>query len=472
SCSTVLECSPGGHRVLQSPYRSVGFDSSHLQQSAIQDLICDHSLTPGWYRFMVFDKPAEMPTKCVEMNHCGTQAPVWLSLRDWESMPRPGEIKQLMACATWQFFFSASQDCCLFRIPLSVRNCGDFFVYLLQPTQGCMGYCAEVVSDAKPQSCDPEGAEVRGACSRDLAPPSPPPVSPPLPAVPEVVAGLIKGSVYLRCTFGFPAANSSVGFVVTWSRLSPEGTKEELKRETAAHALSLLELDGINVRLGDRIYCSSSAFFLEKPDIQSASVESKEFFAGIKIHPEAYDISENGKEYRLSIESSIPIPCPKFSQLENDCKISLTVNTVDEGKEQLGLNLALSSCHVDLLQKPCSNGICSQAVIYFTAMTDFMQDGDRITRIVVEPISSQSFLWNGYVPESTQITVKDLPTAYCYSFTDPHIITFDGRLYDNFKTGTFVLYKSTSRDFEVHVRQWDCGSLLYSASCNCGFVAQ
>ncbi|NXO11617.1 VWDE protein, partial [Oriolus oriolus] len=472
SCSTVLECSPGGHQILQSPYRSVDFDSSHLQRSAIQDLICDHSLTPGWYRFMVFDKPAEMPTKCVEMNHCGTQAPVWLSLRDSESMPRPGEIKQLTACATWQFFFSTSKDCCLFRIPVRVRNCGDFFVYLLQPTQGCMGYCAEGVSDARPQTCDPEGMEIEGMCSSNLAPTSPPSVSPPLPSVPEVEAEMIKGSIYLRCTFGIPFANSSVGFIVTWSRLSPEGIKEELTHETAVRTFSLLELDGINVRLGDRVYCSSSAFFMEKPDIQSSSVESKEFFAGIKIHPETYDISEDGKEYRLTVESSIPIPCPEFSQLESDCKISLTLNSVDEGKEQLGLNLALSSCHVELLQKSCNNGICSQAVIYFTAVTDFMQDGDRITRIAVEPISSENFLWNGYVPESTQITVRDLPTAYCYSFTDPHIITFDGRVYDNFKTGTFVLYKSTSRDFEVHVRQWDCGSLHYPASCNCGYVAK
>ncbi|NXP74929.1 VWDE protein, partial [Ramphastos sulfuratus] len=483
SYSTVLECSPGGHQILQSPYRSVDFDSSHLQRSAIQDVICDHSLTPGWYRFMIFDKPAEMPTKCVEMNHCGTRAPVWLSVRESESMPRPGEIKQLTACATWQFFSSTSEDCCLFRIPVSVRNCGEFFVYFLQPTQRGMGYCAEVVSDAKPQTCDPEGTENQTSDSRNyfvfifkiacnLAPSSSPPVSPPLPVIPEVVAELVKGSIYLRCTFGVPFANSSVGFIVTWSRLSPEGIKEELKHETAVHMFSLLELDGINVRLGDRIYCSSTAFFMEKPDIRSSSVESKEFFAGITIHPETNDISEDGKEYRLAIESSIPIPCPAFSQLESDCKISLTLNTVDEGEEQLGLNLALSSCHVDLLQKPCNNRICSQAVIYFSAVTDFVQDGDRITGITAEPISSENFLWNGYVPESTKIMVKDLPTAYCYSFTDPHIITFDGRLYDNFQMGTFVLYKSTSRDFEVHVRQWDCGSLHYPASCNCGFVAK
>ncbi|XP_074235628.1 von Willebrand factor D and EGF domain-containing protein isoform X2 [Saimiri boliviensis] len=441
------ECSPGGHQFLRSPYRSVHFDSWQLQQSAVQDLICDHSLSPGWYRFLIFDRPAEMPTKCVEMNHCGTQAPIWLSLRDSETLPPPGEMKQLSACATWQFLFSDTKDCCLFQIPVSVRNCGNFFVYLLQPTQGCMGYCAE----------------------GHLAAPFPPPLA----GRPEVLVEVIESRIFCRCSFDVPPTNNSVGFYIAWSRLSSQEVKEELKQETTVQAFSLLELDGINLRLGDRILCRASVFFLENPDVQSIAIESQEFFAGIKLQPELNTISEDGKEYYLRIESTVPIICSEFSELDQECKISLKLKTIDQGKEHLGLNLALSSCHMDLHQtSSCANGTCSHTFVYYTAVTDFSRDGDRVTSIVVQPIVNEDFLWNSYTPDSIQIRVKDVPTAYCYSFTDPHIITFDGRVYDHFKTGTFVLYKSTSRDFEVHVRQWDCGSLHYPVSCNCGFVAQ
>nr|DBA25281.1 TPA: hypothetical protein GDO54_012829 [Pyxicephalus adspersus] len=459
------ECLPSGHRILQNPYRSWDFDSSQLQKSAIHELICDHSLSAGWYRFMIFDKPAEMPTKCVEMNHCGTQAPVWLSLRESESLPSTGEVRQLTACATWQFFFSSTKDCCLFRIPVTVRNCGDFFVYLLQPTQGCMGYCA-VESQSK---CKDGEMEVNGVCtskssSHGLLPES--------PSTPEIVVEMVGSTINLKCFFDSPTTNSSLGFFIRWSRLSTNGVKEELRQEAVVQSFSTIELDGINVRLGDRIYCSVSSFYLEQPDVHGLLLESQEFFAGIKLQPEALSIAEDGRQYKMTVESTIPITCPEMSQIQNDCRVTLKLRTANQAEEKHDSDLALSSCEVDLLPSPCQNGTCGQTVFYYTAIIDFAEDGNKVTSISSSPIESTNFLWSGYVPDVIQITVKDVPSAYCYSFTDPHIITFDGRYYDNFNTGTFVLYKSSSRDFEVHVRQWDCGSVDHPASCNCGFVAK
>lgn len=63
-------------------------------------------------------------------------------------------------------------------------------------------------------------------------------------------------AVHLRCSFGAitTGSGSSMGHVVAWSRLSgPEGRREELKRETTVQKSALIELDGFNLRLGDKV---------------------------------------------------------------------------------------------------------------------------------------------------------------------------------------------------------------------------
>ncbi|KAJ3597717.1 hypothetical protein NHX12_001234 [Muraenolepis orangiensis] len=433
------ECSPGGHALLQNPYRSASFHSGGLQQSSLQELVCDHTLEPGWYQFNIFDKPASMPTQCVEVNHCGTQAPVWLSLGEGESLPGPLGLVQLTACATWPSVPSGAPDCCLFRIPVAVRNCGAFYVYLLQPTQGCMAYCAQETeafsSLTSPGLCDSAKVDHEGRCHReDLTA-----KQPPAPGTPVIRAELSGNVVLLRCSFQDRSANGSLGFTVSWHRLSLQDGRhrEELKRETTLHTYSTIELDGFNLRLGD-----------------------KEFFAGIRLRPAVASVVEDGRDYGLSVESTIPLPCDQDPA--GPCSLVLQ------------LNLVLSSCLVELgARGPCRAGVCSRALVHFTPVTDFVKDGGRSTQISVKAIDRKhNFLWNGYTPEPVQITVEDEPSAYCYVFTDPHVITFDGRLYDNYQIGTFVLYRSTRWPLEVHVRHWECGSVVHAASCACGVVAR
>ncbi|XP_074520455.1 von Willebrand factor D and EGF domain-containing protein [Halichoeres trimaculatus] len=450
------ECHPGGHRILRNPYRSVHFDSTDIQNTAIQDLICDHSLAPGWYRFRIDNKPAEMPTTCVEMNRCGTQAPVWLSLRD-ASLPRPGEVRQLSACATWQFFHGSAKDCCLFRIPVTVRNCGDFMVYFLQPTQGCMGYCAKAAPDVAPRLCPPGEVEVNGRCKVAV---------PTLPSRPLITPELVGHSVHLRCSFVPPPWSQPLAFQVVWARHIGLSMKAEIRQESTLKHFSLVEMDGVHFRLGETFSCSVSTFRVNASHSRSSPKESESFFAGLQFSPELLQIAENGKEHEVTLHSTVPIPC--FGQ---QCGVPLSLSVHDP--DGVGVsNVALSACQTELQPNSCKDGSCGSASFFVTAVTDFTRDGNRPSLIGVTPGTGAPRLWRNYVPTSLKVTVQDVPTSVCYSLTDPHVITLDGRRYENHQTGTFLLYRSLVRDFQVHARQWDCGSRHYAVACNCGVAVQ
>ncbi|XP_034465210.1 von Willebrand factor D and EGF domain-containing protein isoform X3 [Hippoglossus hippoglossus] len=455
------ECYPGGHRILRDAYRSIDFDSTEIQNTAIQDLICDHSLSQGWYRFKINNKPAEMPTTCVEMNRCGTQAPVWLSLKD-TSLPRPGEVRQLSACATWQFFHGSTKDCCLFRIPITVRNCGEFLVYYLQPTQGCMGYCAKVSPNLGPRLCPTGEVEVNGQCKAAV---------PSLPSRPAIAPELIGHSVHLRCSFIPPPWSQPLVFQVVWARHVGHSMKAEIRQETTLKPFSLVEMDGVHFRLGETFSCSVSTFRANSSRTRSTPKESESFYAGLKFSPESLHIAENGKEHEVTVHSTVPIPCYNTNQ-GHQCGVPLALSVHDPDSLGHGASdVALSACQVEVQTTACSNGSCGRS-FFVTAVTDFARDGNRPSLIGALPGPSAPRLWRNYIPVSLKVTVQDVPTSICYSLTDPHVMTLDGRRYENHQTGTFVLYRSRVRTFEVHSRQWDCGSRHYAVACNCGVAVR
>ncbi|ESO98141.1 hypothetical protein LOTGIDRAFT_143026 [Lottia gigantea] len=101
--------------------------------------LCDVYIRSGWYRFLINGSNAVIPTKCVQVYRCGTQAPIWLNVRG--GLPLPGKEKIGQACAAWRLP-RKEINCCMSKSTAIVKNCGDFYVYRISATRGCnLGYC-------------------------------------------------------------------------------------------------------------------------------------------------------------------------------------------------------------------------------------------------------------------------------------------------------------------------------------------
>lgn len=97
---------------------------------------CDRGLKSGWYRFSE-EAGTSMLTSCVESNHCGTKSPGWLV----GPHPTIDEGKASRTVCFSQSRYSNNQ-CCSYSANITVRNCGEFFVYNLGPVPTCNArYC-------------------------------------------------------------------------------------------------------------------------------------------------------------------------------------------------------------------------------------------------------------------------------------------------------------------------------------------
>lgn len=111
------------------------------------------------------------------------------------------------------------------------------------------------------------------------------------------------------------------------------------------------------------------------------------------------------------------------------------------------------------------------------AMVDNLYDRDHSTHVTVQ--AHVTFPRQPPIVTSTSLTLnigrldvvaKDNDhRAICTSLNDPHITTFDGRRYDNFNTGEFVLYRHKTLPYEVRAQYQKCSSrhARKNPSCNC-----
>ncbi|XP_066302708.1 MAM and LDL-receptor class A domain-containing protein 1-like [Branchiostoma lanceolatum] len=102
------------------------------------NLLCDNTLSKGWYRFISY-VGGEIPTTCVEPYHCGTQVPIWMN----GTLPTDSTVVNRTVCPN----YGVPGNCCSFPWKIQVKRCVDtqgvFYVYELVPPTSCsQAYCA------------------------------------------------------------------------------------------------------------------------------------------------------------------------------------------------------------------------------------------------------------------------------------------------------------------------------------------
>ncbi|XP_076346447.1 von Willebrand factor D and EGF domain-containing protein-like isoform X2 [Tachypleus tridentatus] len=438
-------CLPGGHHILDDYRRS-----QFYQAESPSSLICDKFLEHGWYKFEINGNIARIPTTCPEVNHCGTQAPIWLPLN---ISLQVGQVHQVTSCTTWALPGSQSSGCCTFRNFLKVQNCGSFLVYHLQPTLGCyMAYCAETVKLSETVI--------------DLSRP------------PYIRPRVIQQEIVLTCEFDIRVNGVSVErtseldtFVwISWFKLDEENNRRiHLQTFQATSEQDKLLIVGKHAHLGETVLCMVKLQNKHTKSVRNSSLRSEHFYLGIRAEPQSLVISENGSFHPITFTSSLPYRCTKHDY--KDCELLIQLQTKTISRPLQSSDVALSSCIVHLsVPEQCQND-CGTGRFFVTAIQDLIEESSTKNIIEAKLLGIEDSIWTDYKISDVEVTIQDIPFGWCYSFTETHYITFDSRRFDYYKTGTFVLYKSTLRNFEVHARTWFCGSSHKSVSCNCGFAA-
>ncbi|XP_075921830.1 oncoprotein-induced transcript 3 protein isoform X1 [Petromyzon marinus] len=112
---------------------------------------CDRDMAGEWYRFTGLAGDV-MPTFCVDENHCGTHAPVWLN----GTHPRLLDgVVSVPACAAFR------DNCCMWQSTVDVKACsGGYYVYRLPRPPVCYHvYCGHFYEPCERDSSSCQGED-------------------------------------------------------------------------------------------------------------------------------------------------------------------------------------------------------------------------------------------------------------------------------------------------------------------------
>ncbi|XP_033758203.1 von Willebrand factor D and EGF domain-containing protein-like [Pecten maximus] len=414
-----------------------------------------------------------MPTSCVPTYHCGTQIPIWLN---GQLPTAQGTTVTLQACYNYGQGVDPAvyggTTCCHKSQQVQVKNCGSFNVYHLIRTPGChMAYCA----GNKPV-CKIGQSNVGSSNCTDLYPKM---THAPILGKPVIVdsRGHIgytcgaTGTVKFPCHIPYPKGQTGVAFEVTWTAngsdpITIPGTNTPVVTVLTGDDRDAL-LDGryMHGHMGTTLQCTVRSYHTNTPGVKSPSLQSNEFWAGIRVHNNSITVDEKGPEQEVTLESTVPIICNDHHQQACGVNVEMMASTDPSVSD-----VSTTSCTYNLACDPSTNTY--KATIKVTATRDFVKDGNKLHELAFIPIFNpiSNPMWDGYKIKPVEITSIDRPHGKCTTSGDPHVYQIDSsRNIAVHEVGDAILFQSLIRPFEVQIRTWGCGKY---DPCICSVIAR
>ncbi|KAH9523928.1 hypothetical protein Btru_047521 [Bulinus truncatus] len=239
-----------------------------------------------------------------------------------------------------------------------------------------------------------------------------------------------------------------------------------------------------NATYGSKISCSVTPCYIYNCAELSGPTYTETISFTVEISEKQITLVEGGNSVLVHVVSTVPyyLLCPSPLRSPASSSLSTTVTVGKFSGEQTCQNGNLLRQVVVGFDNEGANNSCVQMLtsdkwiqgnsISLSATVDMVKDGDVQGSISLDLSVVCSNRIINLATQIVQITVIDKDNGkICHSINDPHMHTFDGLPYDNFKEGEFVLYQhNSSQQYAVHAMYRKCNRGI--ASCNCAVAVR
>lgn len=363
---------------------------------------------------------------------------------------------------------------CVEKKTIQAKKCSKGYVFLLPPTDGCTeAYCIQPL----------DGNVKRGS--------GPPDISSVNPTVNVEVVKKNKVSLEFYCDIS-PPKGTDLQYVVEWSLFSGTSLLRSLYKTASVRyfgptdfrgktSLKEHHLKSNNINTpGFTLGCTVKARNGSDGEY-SHSRASAAKFCGIKVVNISSVRLKDSETKTIFLRLTIPFGCP-----QGDCFLDVNTfipNTPDScliHKVSQRVHNKGKFCGVRFFKEDYEKGNLKPFIITGRFGKSQVLQSDLIYDVVFRtgPKHDHSFFAN-YEAASVRVELDlnqtKLQGKECYSRSDPHMLTFDGRRYDNQRAGTFIMYKHKELAVEVQTKtkrctKWDNGN--WHPWCNCAVAVR